>query len=62
MSTNGDTKRPDFFIERVPVNKDLPRHLQRYTEMSRSGWSLAVLLDLSDRRSIVALGVRESEP
>lgn len=60
MSTNGDTKlHPTFFIERVPVDKKLPAKLQAYRDMSLDGWSLAVLLDLKDRRSVIALGIRE---
>jgi hypothetical protein len=60
MSANGDQERhPSFFIERVPVDKQLPRRLQHYREMSHEGWSLVVLLDLKDRSSVIALGVRE---
>lgn len=62
MSTNGDAKaHPTFFIERVPVDKQTANRLARYREMSHDGWSLVVLLDLSDRRSIIALGIREQE-
>jgi hypothetical protein len=51
MAANGDAKlHPSFFIERVPVDKQLPKRLNRYRQMSNEGWSLVVLLDLSDRR------------
>jgi hypothetical protein len=62
MAANGDAKlHPSFFIERVPVDKQLPKRLNRYRQMSNEGWSLVVLLDLSDRRSMIAFGIREED-
>ena len=60
--SNGDQAlHPSFFIERVPVDRWLQRKLGEYRRMSREGWSVVVLLDLSDRKTVVAFGVHEAE-
>jgi hypothetical protein len=60
LNSNGDMAlHPTFFIERVRCDKGLARHLQLYQEMRLNGWDLVVLLDLRDRRSVIALGIRE---
>lgn len=57
-SSNG-SNASQFFIERVPCDKWLPRKLQEYREMRADGWDLVVLLDLKDRKSVIAFGVKD---
>ena len=62
MLSNGDQGlHPSFFIERVPTDKWLQRKLGEWRALRTDGWDVVVLLDLSDRKTVIAFGLKRDE-
>jgi hypothetical protein len=47
----------ETFIERVPSNSDLPKRIEEWKILRRSGWDLTALL-APDSKTVLALGCR----
>jgi hypothetical protein len=47
----------ETFIERVPSNSDLPKRIEEWKILRRSGWDMTALL-APDSKTVLALGCR----
>jgi hypothetical protein len=47
----------ETFIERVPSNSDLPKRIEEWKVLRRSGWDMTALL-APDSKTVLALGCR----